>query len=60
MKTIPKADTFGSKREWQVDPAFIKELCHQLKVEGLYEELLDDTLVALVKEGYLEWAPRGN
>jgi hypothetical protein len=58
VKKIKKADTFGQKKEWQIDPKIRKEIIKKsIEMEvfaDFCEESIDDLLVILCKLGYAE------
>ena len=61
MNKIRKARTFGIKGDWQVERATLKAFMSILERDladqghNIYEELLDDIIVAFVGMGYMEW-----
>lgn len=57
-KKLLKAESYGMKGEWQIDPYVIKAIKQKaMEMEigaDIYEEGIDDLLVVLVEMGYIE------
>jgi len=57
-RKLLKAESYGMKDEWQIDPYVIKAIKKKsVEMEmgtDLYEELIDDVLVVLAEMGYVE------
>lgn len=57
-KKVLKAESYGMKDEWQIDPYVIKAIknkSREMEIStDLYEELIDDVLVVLAEMGYVE------
>ena len=61
MKQLKKADTFGQKGEWQIDPDQLESVYNETKNADfpVYAEDVEEMILALVRLGYIKLENNG-